>query len=129
MATKKKTKVPKSFTISRKKWGRESMLNSSGTMCCLGFWAKACKFNDKALLDCAYAPFDHIVLYDDTEESGATSQKYSAYDTIPVEVRVQLAKINDNEDLVGPANLSQAEREAHITGIFDLYNIKVKFVD
>lgn len=48
-------KIIKQFTIDRKKWarGREKvnkLLKNDGTMCCLGFYAKACGLNDEQIL-------------------------------------------------------------------------------
>ena len=110
-----RTKAPKSFTISRAKWGRYYLLRSeTEAMCCLGFYAKACGFPVTALRGRGLVPHDYhgdVVLNE-------------AYDVIPDEVRNELAQINDSRGFVAPVNLA----EAHIAGIFDLYDIKVRFV-
>lgn len=40
----------KSFVIDRAKWGKEALLNSDGSMCCLGFYSEACGANHDRML-------------------------------------------------------------------------------
>jgi hypothetical protein len=99
----------KSFVINRKKWGKFELLNGEGKMCCLGFYGRACG----ATKDDMYAQ-GTMLRYE------AAQSVQVAFDKVK-DVAVQLANINDN--LKMPDDL----KEAHIAGIFDLYDIKVTF--
>lgn len=117
--------IPKSFTISRSKWGREALLNDNGTMCCLGFWAKACGFKPDEINGCSHTPGDVDRQGDDTPD-----KRMKAFNKIPIHVRENLAEINDNdvgaEDPSGKP-LSDEEREGHIKAIFSTFGVRVNF--
>lgn len=120
---KKKTlkDVPK-FTVKRKKWFRgkgswnSNLLNSSGNMCCLGFYALACGFEKSDIID-KLDPTNiirHIDCIWKTKLLDKFGNSAACYD---------LMSINDE------GSISDKEREAKLKTLFKKMGVAVTFKD
>lgn len=104
---------PKEFVIDRKKWYRgrgsanSALLRSDGTMCCMGFYAKACGFEDREILDAGTHPFSATI-----ESPYFIDGRFG---------QAGLFDVNDN------VTLSEEDRETILTRLFADNGIAVRF--
>lgn len=109
-------KEVKSFTIDRAKWGKGACLNEDGTMCCLGFYAKACGLTNS---DIKLWGVPHYGV-----PSWATlAESYGLHSDVS-----NLVSWNDNSHASGgKARRCRADVEKAITKIFARHDVKVTF--
>ncbi len=134
----------KSFTISRSKWARNNingpscLLNDKGNMCCLGFYTKACGFNEEQLND-RYEPINLFDKLNNKNKAWLANYNQEILEVIDWKTKLishdtnyyrrnnsnlawKLMEANDN-----PA-LSEKEREMEIKDGFAKIGVKVRFV-
>lgn len=135
--SKKVFRDVKEFTIVRENWQRgvssldALLLNpDNNKMCCLGFYAKACKIptsciNDipdpelaQAVLRDKNNRWDTFLLYADYDDWDSNDDKHYYHSAAASD----LMRINDDE------KMSEKDREAKIKEIFKKNGVKVKFV-
>jgi hypothetical protein len=109
-----KQRGPKKLVIDRKRWKRgdsgSALLTRSGQMCCLGFYARACGFSAKEILDVG----DLESLVDFYGSAGGISKSILANEN-------DLIRVNDSETVRGK------DRERELTRLFEAYGVKLSF--
>jgi len=121
--TKKRTYTDtESFTINRKKWFRGRgirkalLLNDKNEMCCLGFYAIACKIPPTQLIN-RIDPFELNNFWFDNKKHREWKTKL----VNKIGVADDFMEINDSK------NIQDLQREKQIINLFNTLNIKVKF--
>ena len=109
------------LTIERKRWlrgddGEKSrLLTHGGTMCCLGFFARACGYSEEEILDVS-TPLG-------TTEARWPAWIFRAEDNGHSQDVFRLISVNDS------SVTSEAERERVIAATFAKHGVEVEFVD
>lgn len=114
----KEIKRAKKFTIDRSKWYRgkgdcnSKLLRKDGSMCCVGFYAKACGLSDEDIID--KPTINDVYVIEEHEENR-------------IEVSDPVINIiyNTNDNV----NISEADREKGIYEQFIEMGVQVDFVD
>lgn len=148
---KKHFKDIKSFTISRSIWargsintenGKNALLNSNGSMCCLGFYTKKCGFLDNEILNIGTPS----VLYNNfaITKGRAWLANYEQKPIYDISWKTKLlfnknltfSKKGDDSDITDlltdyndRIDFSEEDREKIIKKYFAKIGVKVRFVD
>lgn len=102
------------LVINRAKWGERHLLNSDGTMCCLGFLSKACGVDDSLLLGKGFP------LVEWTTKYGVNTEFTRPPSSNPLVASIA-ASINDG------ALYTKSEKEAQLITLFADNGITLSF--
>lgn len=142
---KKTIKDIKSFTIKRSLWARgknkpdvNALLNEDATMCCLGFYSKACGASSNSMLNVT-SPYRFINVKNKAWLANLNNSNLEI-----INFKSKLIIKSDNDDDLSAVNsfvagdlinynddelLSEKEREKAIKNSFAEIGVKVRFVD
>jgi len=97
------------LVIDRARWGTSALLNKNGTMCCLGFFSKACGVPDEQMLNVSFPEYRW------TYEFGLNKEFAGLH------AHTVAAKINDNDEY------SKEQKEIMLIDLFAKNGITLSF--